>query len=183
MQSSPTSGTSWLYLAREITISKWRKSIQTGNPCDIRHAIDNDLRSPQDGLSFWLTDASTEDTALITTAIAAAPTYPDRIDIIVLSAEAVTQTGASVEQTTGRTPFTKTTARHIDVRASDDQLAQIADLILAALHEERQIRTTRSAAIALVAKALRNGDVVWEELSSSWQKAIQTATSSQPSTV
>lgn len=173
MLSCATSRTSLLCPARKVTISKWQKAIATGNTADTEHAAANDLRSWQDGLSFWQTDGSGEDVNLIITAIATASNYPDRIDIIILPAQEVAQTGASVEQTTGRTPFTKAIGRHVDVRASESQITQIAGLIADALRKNKPIRTTRSGVIALAAKSLRNGEIDWEELSSSWQNAIK----------
>lgn len=119
-------------LARKISRAKWepRDYLAEGEiPAD---AISGCLRTSDDTLSWWRCKGHREDVAEVALALTAAPKIEkfDKIDVVVLPEEVVTDAGLSVETFAGDTLVRELQARHVNLPKLDvDRLVDVAKIL------------------------------------------------------
>ena len=126
-----------MFLARKITLAKWKAKRELSEGEISADAITADLRTRENKLSFWRCDSETEvEDAVL--AIAAAGERVDKFYIVWIDEDELKTDGQTLEDTPGRTHVTELIERHVDVcRLDYVRLGKVAHRVLTAIKEKR----------------------------------------------
>ncbi len=164
-----------MFLARKITRAKWTPKAELAADEVPADAVTADLRTTENALSFWrcgeATEGEVEEAAL---AIASAGGRLDRLDVIWLSDEALTQDSQSLRNTDGRTPVKALVKQHVHVHRLDYvRLGKVADRVTDAIQDGKHRRLTKKRVTNIVAAAVEQGRVALIDLEKKVQAEVR----------
>ncbi len=167
-------------LARKISRAKWepRDYLAEGEiPAD---AISGCLRTSDDTLSWWRCKGHREDVAEVALALTAAPKIEkfDKIDVVVLPEEVVTDAGFSVETFAGDTLVRELQARHVNLPKLDvDRLVEVAKILAPRIRDDDEVfQFTKGQLVKLVTAAIHDKRLDIDELSEKLQEKLHKST-------
>ena len=161
-----------MFLARKITLAKWKVNRELSEGEISADAVTADLRTRENKLSFWRCGSETEveDAAL---AIAATRDNVDKLDIVWVDEGELKTNGQTLEDTEGQTPVTELIERHVDVcRLDYVRLGNVAHHVITAIEEERWIRLSKGRVANILVAAVEQERVNLNDLKPSLQKDV-----------
>ena len=160
-----------MLLARKVRLSKWewgeRPALSTEEAR--QSAIEADLRSTDNALSFWRCLSNREPEAReVALAIAAAGDYLQKIQLALVPEESVIQLGLEVAPTPGLTPVADLVESHVTVRFSaESQRRALAHEIRDAVVRGDCHSFPKSVVREMLNEGIRSGRVSLREMSDS----------------
>lgn len=165
-----------MYLAGKITLSKWEAQHGLSEEEIAADAVTADLRTQGNSLSFWRCRTETDgDVEKAVLAIAAAGRRVDKIDMIWLADGELRKDNQMLENTEAKTPAKGVDDIHFDVcRLDYVRLGKIARCVVNAIRQKRYRRFTRKHVERLLATAVEQGRIDFDELDDGIKKALRT---------
>jgi hypothetical protein len=144
---------------RMIARAKWEQSADLREGEIAADAVTGDLRTTQNGLSFWRCPAiEATDLERAALAMAAARDRLDRLDVVHLDEDRIRASGLQTRATPGNTPVSSLRSWHIDVDALDlVRLGTIAAMIAMAHRTNAVLKLSRLEVLAILVRAVRDG--------------------------
>ena len=162
---------------RMIARAKWEQSAELRESEIAADAVTGDLRTTQNGLSFWRCPAAEvvelESAAL---AMAAARDRLDRLDLVYLDEEGIRASGLRTRSTPGNTPVSSLRSSHIDVDRLDlTRLGTIAAMIARAHRTNAVLKMSRLEVLAVLVRAVRDGLLSTDSLRGDLKTKVEAA--------
>lgn len=161
-----------MFLARKITLAKWKAKRELSKGEISADAITADLRTRENKLSFWRCDSETEveDAAL---AIAAAGERVDKFYIVWIDEDELKTDGQTLEDTPGRTHVTELVDRHVDVcRLDYIRLGNVAHHVIKAIEDNRYIRLSKGRVADILVAAVEQERIDLNDLEKRVQEEV-----------
>jgi len=118
------------YLARSISIKRWKLDTARGSAWIRADAVTNCLKTQEDVLSFWECNLDKNSIDEVATAIASGFKTLEGISIILLAKTELEAIGCNYNLTDGETPLKSAVNKHMDVgKLGLDDLSKLARLI------------------------------------------------------
>ena len=149
-----------MFIARKISLRKWREDDELGVGAISADAVTSDLRTQDNTLSFWRCEEAAEVTGRAALAMGAAAERLDRIDLVWLAEEELRGDGQAFRLSGGRTPVADLADSHVDlVRLDATRLVRLAQRVADAVAAGRALRISAPAMRKLLADAIANNRV------------------------
>jgi hypothetical protein len=147
-----------MYLARKITRAKWvvKDGLAANEiPAD---AVTADLRSADNALSFWRCgDAADDELRQAALAIVAKAQRCDKLDLVWVAEESLTEEAVRVRDTKGETPVTAMARNHVDASDLDlVRLGKVAYRIAESIRNNQFMRLTRMEVRDILTSAIKD---------------------------
>ena len=144
-----------MFVARKIARAKWDKRPEFADGEIPADALTADLRTKQNALSFWRCGGETADLENVALAIAAAADRIDKVELVWLAAEKLTEDRQTFEGSPGYTPVADLADRHVDLRRLDVvRLVRLANRVMEALGEGHYHRVSSARVKTVRIRAL-----------------------------
>lgn len=162
---------------RTIARAKWERGADLREGEIAADAVTGDLRTTQNGISFWRRPAADvvelESAAL---AMAAARDRLDRLDVVYLDEDEISASGLGIRATPGNTPVPSLRSSHVDVDRLDlVRLGTIARMIATAHRTDATLKLSRLEVLAILVRAVRDGHLSTEVLRGDLKTKVEAA--------
>lgn len=162
-----------MFLARKITLAKWKVNRELSEGEISADAVTADLRTRENKLSFWRCGSETEveDAAL---AIAAASERVDKFYIVWIDEDEFKTDDQTLKNTPGWTHATELVKQHVDVcRLDYVRLGKVAHHVITAIKEERCILLNKRRVTDILVAAVEQERVNLNDLDKRVQEEVR----------
>lgn len=173
-----------MYLARKVTISKWKAREDLAEGEISADAITADLRTKDNALSLWQCEfpskEKSEDAIL---ALAAAGDHLDKMDLVWLTSDALHADSQQYVRTDGETLVADLAERHFDVKRLDYvRLGKVANCVMGAIAEGKCCRFSKSSVKSLLLSAVRQNRIQLSSLKKGVKEELEATLERKPKT-